>query len=269
MIGELQNSWAYTWNDIWEPLKSFSEAPFDLFIQLYSTAIDFVTDKPSRSEYEEIVNDPEKAEVEFQKLQAKHFRDELAILKFLEQVYITLREYDINELTREYRRLVLQFLEKYNLRYSLQEPFRFRFQIPGTFKDLYSQLQEINEENAHLKELMTDFEEAYSTFTLTQSNKDLKTCIAKASNYAEGVASFSLNRNETLGRACEVLPIWPHASIKDAIKDLYKFCSDYPSIRHAGNPSGKIRDLESKDTMLVSLLLISFSGYLNTQVRFE
>ncbi|KXK14730.1 MAG: hypothetical protein UZ14_CFX002001008 [Chloroflexi bacterium OLB14] len=119
---------------------------------------------------------------------------------------------------------------------------------------------------------MTDFEESYSAFVLDlKSNKDFKNLLfaTKASNYAEGVASFSLNRNETLGKACEALSIWPHAAIKDSIKNLYKFCSDYPSLRHSGNPSSKIRDLESKDTMLVSLLLISFSGYLNTQVVFE
>ncbi len=269
MIGEMQNSWAHTWSDIWEPLNSYEMTPADFFVQVYSTAIDFVFEKPTQSEYEEIVNDPEKAEIEFKGLQAKHFRGELAILRFLEQVYFTLKEYDINEVTAEYKKLINVFVAKYNLRYSLQEPFRFRFRIHGTFADLYTQLQEINEENSHLKELMTDFEESYSAFVLSQSNKDLKTCIAKASNYAEGVASFSLNRNETLGKACEALSIWPHAAIKDSIKNLYKFCSDYPSLRHSGNPSSKIRDLESKDTMLVSLLLISFSGYLNTQVVFE
>ena len=191
MNGELRNSWSYTWNDIWEPLDSIGESPDDLFPQIYSTSTDFVKNKPSQREYEEIFNDPRKAEIEFRKIQAQHFLGEIAIVKFLEEVYVTLTGYDIDEITQEYKKLILLFLEKYNLRYSLQEPFRFRFQLPGTFEDLYSQIREINEENAHLKELMTDFEEAYSGFSMSQSNKDLKTCIAKASNYAEGVAAFS------------------------------------------------------------------------------
>ncbi|KXK14729.1 MAG: hypothetical protein UZ14_CFX002001007 [Chloroflexi bacterium OLB14] len=98
----------------------------------------FVFEKPTQSEYEEIVNDPEKAEIEFKGLQAKHFRGELAILRFLEQVYFTLKEYDINEVTAEYKKLINVFVAKYNLRYSLQEPFRFRFRIHGTFADLYT-----------------------------------------------------------------------------------------------------------------------------------
>lgn len=269
MIGKLQDSWVYIWDEVWIPLRMFDDSPTDLFVQIYDVASDFIIPKPTSREYEEIINDPIKAELEFQKFQPLNFPDEISLIRFLEQVYRTLNDFGISGLSEEYKKLIEQFLEKYNLRYKIQEPFRFIFQFPGTFVDLYSQLQEINEENSHLKELITDFEEAYSGFSLTKSNKDLKTCIAKASNYAEGVASFSLGQNQTLGRACDLLPIWPHEAIKESVKSLYKFCSDYPSLRHSGNPAGKIRNLESKDTLLISLLLISFSGYLNTQVKFE
>ncbi|KXK14728.1 MAG: hypothetical protein UZ14_CFX002001006 [Chloroflexi bacterium OLB14] len=34
MIGEMQNSWAHTWSDIWEPLNSYEMTPADFFVQV-------------------------------------------------------------------------------------------------------------------------------------------------------------------------------------------------------------------------------------------
>ena len=48
---------------------------------------------------------------------------------------------------------------------------------------------------------------------------------------------------------------------------LYKFCSDYPGIRHAGDPVGVRRDLATRDVTLASLLLVTFSGYLSPAVE--
>jgi hypothetical protein len=45
--------------------------------------------------------------------------------------------------------------------------------------------------------------------------------------------------------------------------NLYGFCSNYPGIRHAGNPAGVLRELATRDVTLASLLLLSFSGYLS------
>jgi hypothetical protein len=55
--------------------------------------------------------------------------------------------------------------------------------------------------------------------------------------------------------------------VKSSLKSLYGFCSDYPGIRHAGNPASRIRDLETKDGILICLLLFAFSGYLTDQIR--
>jgi hypothetical protein len=55
--------------------------------------------------------------------------------------------------------------------------------------------------------------------------------------------------------------------MRDALKCLYKFCSDYPGIRHAGDPNGVRRNLATRDATLASLLLVSFSGYLSPMVN--
>jgi hypothetical protein len=67
----------------------------------------------------------------------------------------------------------------------------------------------------------------------------------------------------TLGARCNQVGDWPHEQVKEALQKLYKFCSDYPGIRHAGNPAGVLRNLATRDMTLASLLLLSFSGYLS------
>ncbi|MBK9137428.1 MAG: hypothetical protein IPM17_01465 [Verrucomicrobia bacterium] len=46
----------------------------------------------------------------------------------------------------------------------------------------------------------------------------------------------------------------------------YGFCSDYPNIRHAGNPKGVLRPLAARDATGLSVLLLAFSGYLSPNV---
>lgn len=86
------------------------------------------------------------------------------------------------------------------------------------------------------------------------------------SNYAEGLASATRGTPGTLGALCDQLTDWPHDKVKEALKNLYKFCSDYPGIRHAGNPAGVLRSLATRDMILACLLVISFTGYLAPQM---
>ena len=55
----------------------------------------------------------------------------------------------------------------------------------------------------------------------------------------------------------------PHDKVRDALKNLYHSCSDYPGIRHGGNPTSAKRALCSRDLTMASLLILSFSGYLS------
>jgi hypothetical protein len=49
--------------------------------------------------------------------------------------------------------------------------------------------------------------------------------------------------------------------MKEALLKLYGFCSNYPGIRHSGNRGSQLRALTMKDGLLVSALLLIFSGY--------
>ncbi len=159
----------------------------------------------------------------------------------------------------------LKFLtasSKFNLRYRLDQPFVLRFLLPGSFTNLYGELQRLNVGNPHLASLLVDFERAFDQYARTQDPTDLKTSIHKVSNYAEGLASVTNGAPGTLGALCDRLTDWPHDKVKEALKDLYKFCSDYPGIRHGGNPAGVRRTLATRDVTLACLLVISFTGYL-------
>lgn len=170
----------------------------------------------------------------------------------------------------EYFKLLLrEFIRKYNLRYRLDDPFILLFLLPGSFANLYAELQRLNTSNVNLSDLLREFEHAFNTYVRTQNATDLKTCIAKASNYAEGLASCTLGdptASNTLGALTNRLTCWPHDEIKKSLINLYAFCSDYPGIRHSGTPAHKRRELTAIDSTLICLLLLSFSGYLSPNV---
>jgi hypothetical protein len=166
-----------------------------------------------------------------------------------------------------YQQLLGSVLKKFNLRYRLEEPFVLRFLLPGSFNNLYDELQRLNSSNFYLGSLLADFEHAFDRYARTQDPTDLKTCIAKASNYAEGLASATRGVAGTLGALSDQLTDWPHDMVKEALKNLYRFCSDYPGIRHAGNPANARRALAARDATLASLLLVTFTGYLCPQLN--
>jgi hypothetical protein len=67
----------------------------------------------------------------------------------------------------------------------------------------------------------------------------------------------------TLGSMCDELASWPHAAVKESLKKLYGFASDYPGIRHGKNAGGKLRDIDMRDMVAMSILLAGFTPYLS------
>lgn len=270
MSGSLRHAWEYFAAELWEPLAEYSAkdvaSPPDLFSDLFATADEFLSPRPTDTELEEARNDPFMARQRFLALRGTDFASESALVRFLEEARVVVADYEIPGFEDIYRRLLRDALRKFNLRYRLDEPFTLRFLLPGSFSNLYSELHRVNAGNGHLTGLLSDFEKAFDRYARTQDPTDLKTCIAKASNYAEGLASATHGTAGTLGALCDQLGDWPHDKVKDALKNLYKYCSDYPGIRHAGNPTGVRRDLTTRDMTLASLLLLSFSGYLTRQI---
>lgn len=267
MTGSLRQAWIYTPSDLWEQLAAYSikdtSAPPDLFNDLFKAVDEFLSVATPETQFEEIRNDPAVARANFLALEGTDFASESDIVAFLETAYEVITDYDLPGYEAFFKRLLRDFLRKYNLRYRLDEPFTLRFLLPGSFTNLYAELHRLNAANPYLASLLADFEHAFDAYVRKQSEANLKTCIAKASNFAEGLASATHGSSGTLGALCDHLADWPHDKVKESLKNLYKFCSDYPGIRHAGTPSSALRALSSKDLTVASLLLMSFSGYLS------
>ena len=267
MSGCLRHAWEYLAAELWEPLADYSArdaaAPPDLLSDLFALADDFLSPRPTATELEEARNNPEKARQRFLALKGTDFDSDSAIVHFLEEAHDVIADYEIPGFEDRYRRLLRDALRKFNLRYRLDEPFILRFLLPGSFTNLYTQLHQLNTGNDHLAGLLTDFEKAFDRYARTQDPTDLKTCIGNASKYAEGLAVATCGKPASLGDLCKEIKDWPHGAVQAALSNLYGFCSDYPGIRHAGNPAGVRRDLATRDLTLASLLLLSFCGYLS------
>ena len=124
------------------------------------------------------------------------------------------------------------------------------------------------EDNPELSEAAMEFEHAFSALTRTHAEADMKTCIQKTAMLVEAVASVYPNAQGTsLGELCDSIKCWPHTSIKEAMKKLYGFCSDYPGIRHNVARRGRLRPLEMRDSIIIPLLLLTTSGYFAPNVE--
>jgi hypothetical protein len=224
---------------------------------------------PEYKQFELTMNDPAQARQAFQQIHAQDLGSELTVISFMESAFDTVGEFEIERYQKLYKYLVRSFITKYNLRYRVDNPFRLRLVLPGVFASFYAEMARLHATDAHLGGLMSDFEQAFGSYVRSKQAHDLKTCISKASMYAEGLAAKTHGQSGTLGALCDGLNCWPHATVRDSLKKLYGFCSDYPGIRHAGTPASKLRELECRDAIVLSMLLVSFSGYLCDEVRIE
>ncbi len=269
MSGNLRHAWEYLTGELWTPLADYSAkegacAPPDLFNDLFAEANEHLAvpldEKGPR--FLSIRNDAATARAEFFTLRGTDFASESAIVHFLEAAHDVIADYEIPGFDDLYRRLLRDALRKFNLRYRLDDPFILRFLLPGSFTNLYAELHRVNAGNTDLASLWFDFELAFDQYARTQTDFDLRTSIARTSNYLEGLASATNGQPGTLGKLCDSLSNWPHDKIKDAVKNLYGFCSDYPGIRHAGTPGSRKRQLDPRDSVAINVSLMALAAYL-------
>ena len=120
-------------------------------------------------------------------------------------------------------------------------------------------------QDAHLDALMKEFENAVRDLRHDCSDGRIKTCIQKQVNLLEAIGRTGpgVTTGTTLGAISNQLGTWPHEKIKDAMKDLYGFASDYPGIRHGGTPANALRVVDMRDMVAMSILLAGFTPYLS------
>lgn len=159
--------------------------------------------------------------------------------------------------------LLSGFIDKFNLRYDLRPPCVLCPTLPGVFASLVRDLGTLTSQVEHLDALMKDFEDAARDLRYDGSDRRIKTCIQKQVNLLEGIGrAYPGVTKRTLGDICNQIGTWPHEGLKEAMKNLYWFASDYPGIRHSGTPASALRTVDMRDMVAVSILLAGFTPYL-------
>lgn len=277
----LRQSWPRAWRDLWRPLINHRAAPPDLSIELFRLISAEISKEIRKEDQREGIylvsqalrdldidldlSSPIHARSAIRRLRESDFKSDFAVARLFENASNVVEEFDPAILNNKYRILLHGFISRYNLGWTVvDQPLRLRPWLPASFESTYRVLKQVATDNAHLGEALEAFERAWADHAEAGSASDMKTVIDKAAKLAEAFVGQKLGRYESLGVLADVMKTnksVPHATIADMIKRLYGFCSDYPHIRHGGNPAGKIRDLQSRDALLASLVLIAFTSY--------
>lgn len=268
MRGEFSGVWSETWMEIWLPLTEVGEVPADVFCELYRELTNAFAEVPNPSVVAEVIDDPQQSRQALVESGTVQFSSETALVRFFESVFEVLEDLGGDELANRYFCLLSAFIDKYNLGYSLRRPCELSPTLPGMFADLANGLKQLTSKNGHLAALYRAHEEAIRDLRFGATEERITTCISKQVNLMEAIAATSDEVTKlTLGDMCDQLHFWPHATIRESLKKLYGFASNYPGIRHAGNPTSQLRTIETRDLTALSILLMGYSPYLTTALQ--
>lgn len=272
MAGRLQDAWKFAWAEIWEPLEESQgwtelsdESRYttdELYIGVYLELAKAMRKAPQPAVYDATANDALLARETLKMTAPEQLRSETATARFFESAAEVIEESGSATLLADYRELVDKFLTSRNLRYELLDPFELRSHLPGVFEALMTDVTEATSQHPQVRQALSDFSHAFRSLQRTQVEADMKTCIQKAAMLAEALASLQPGaRGNDFGALCDSLTCWPNSLVREAIKKLYAFSSDFPGVRHNIVKTKAPRELELRDSMIVPLLLLTASGY--------
>jgi hypothetical protein len=254
--------WSHTWREIWSRLARSPHAPEDVFCELYRELVPALQDEPTVEALADIVDDPIRARASFRRTKAKDLKSELALLTFLEDAHRVLDDIGGDALANRYFNLLNEFIERFSIRYDLRRPCSLCPTLPGLFASLVLDLRNVTSGDAHLNALRRDYENAVRDLRQDRSDGRIKTCILKQINLLEALgARCDGVTDTTLGDICKQIRNWPHSAVSASLGNLYGFASNYPGIRHGGNPKSVIRDIDMRDLIAISVLLAGFTPY--------
>jgi hypothetical protein len=272
MSGRLKDAWQYAWLDIWIPFEQsevwsqvsdeLGYTSDELYMDLYVELVKALKKAPARNVYDATANDPRLARHFLENTSSNDLRNETAATRFFEDADEVIKEAGSEKLNVEFERLVRLFLKSRNLRYELLYPFELRSHLVGIFEALLADVVLAANQHPQLQQAFSDFLHSFRTLQRTHIETDMKTCIHKAAMLVEALASVRLDaRGNNFGALCNSIQCWPDSLIREAVKKLYEFSSNYPGVRHNMVKKKEPRALEMKDSMIVPLLLLIAAGY--------
>lgn len=302
MRGDLLSAWPYVWSDIWVRLYETKGTPKELFSELYGALMPkprVPTSPADPNEFDEngVVTDPVylealtvyKAALEAYRLEKIAYSE--ALTAEPEQARIWLREGllltlkseadavrafekafqcidDIggDDLSNRYVILVENFFKKYSIRYDLRRPFSLHPNLPGIFSAIWAEVRSLCLTDAQLESSIQEFDDAFRDLKLGANAGRLKTCFIKQFNMLEAITARnpSVTQNVLSGMIGEV-QAWPHTTVRQAAEKIYAFRGAYPNMGH-GTGGGAIREIELRDLVSVSVMLVGLLPYLSDEI---
>jgi hypothetical protein len=267
MRSEFLPVWQQTWHYIWRKLARHENAPPDLFSELYRELTSALKANFDAQQLADVVDDPKLSQQALLHTTSDDLKGERVLVEFLEKTHDICEDLGGDALSNRYFGLLEHFIDRFSLRYDLRRPCLICPTLPGVFAKLIRSLQVVAKADAHLDALLKDFEGAIRDLRSDRTDGRIKTCIQKQINLLEAMARLTPGVTQnTLGAIASEMTVWPHNKVRDAVKDLYGFASDYPGIRHAGTPANAIRNIDMRDMVAITILLAGFSPYLSHQL---
>lgn len=274
MRGEFIAVWSETWREVWLPLI---EAPLegrdeviaeDIFCELYRVLAGdpkkpgALKHTPSVESVSDILDDPMRSRAAFETIAAHQLSGEPGLIQFFERVHDALDEFGGDQLSNRYFNLLDGFIAKYSLRYDLRRPCTLCPTLPGIVTNVLSSVRAAAGVDAHLTKLQKELDEAIWDLRAGRTESRIKTVLLRQFVLVEGLANGqSGNSGRTLGECCNSAS-WPHRALRSAAGNIYGFRSNYPSLGHAGNPSAAARDLDDRELVGVSCMLLGIVPYI-------
>jgi hypothetical protein len=266
--GEFIGVWSETWREIWLPLIDHERVPEDIFCELYRELARALKDKPSVEALADVIDNPVQSREAFEKTGANELGGERALVAFLETAHAALDELAGDELSNRYFNLLASFIDKFSLRYDLRRPCTLSPTLPGIFAGLIRDVERLGRSHPNIARRLRDFNEAIHDLRLGQTEGRISTCIAKQVMLLESLGGTAANVSATeLAGICKQIESWPHSAVRPALLGLYGFASDYSGVRHGTESDGRKRDLDTRDLVALSVLLVGFAPYLSDAIN--
>ena len=270
MRGEFIAVWQESFSAIWEELNASTKSKDCIFADLYSDFSKSLKSPPTSTELADIVSDRSRSLKSFSDIKSQDFKSESELVKAFERTYETLGENTDNDVQGAYVSLLGQYINKFNLRYIIHKPCLIAPSIVGLFSGLVIELKEKTTLDSDVQRAIHAIEECLLDLCKGRTDTRISTAIQKCMNLLEALGEThpSTQRKangNTLGSICDSLTTWPHDSVRDALKNLYKFSNNHSGIRH-GSSGASLRAINERDMIAVIVVLIAFSPYLTDKI---
>ncbi|MTV25389.1 hypothetical protein FTX61_08210 [Nitriliruptoraceae bacterium ZYF776] len=265
--------------DLWAALLEHDDCPVNLFGEVYVALSDrliepqthFVRDEDGtvRDESRSIAarrdmanSDPREAESLVAAIGPDDFESEGAALRAMRDVHEALADAAGDAFAILHLSAMRDFVARYNLRYYIDDQAQFWMTFPGIAAVIFRQLRVAAQSHPQMAQELSAFEQALAECLVDPVDMRIKTAIQKQVNVLEAFGTHHPNvTGRTLGKMLEEVGSWPHNSMPEVGKGLYKFACDYPGIRHAGTFDAALRPLDLRDLIGVALSLVGLTPY--------